>query len=148
MSNVTYWNASVSVDGRCVVSLGASTLSETLSRAFSDCVYYQSVYPSSAVVVCDIREQCSCCHNSGKVTIGTRTRKSVKCPECKGKGAAGALPDVRFAMPDCANRIILRQADSDDEWQQEKARIRRAVDSEQSAESVAGPWKTAGNLVA
>jgi hypothetical protein len=107
----TYWNVAVSVDGRVVCSSGDETLSKAISRAISDCVYYQAVYPGSKIAVCEIAESCAKCYNQGTVNIRKpRSVKVVKCPACKGKLATGCLEPIPFAMPDAANRITLLQA--------------------------------------
>lgn len=107
----TYWNLSVNVDGRCVVSSGDATLEKALSRAFSDCVYYKAIYPQAKIAVDDIHESCAKCHNIGTVNIRRpRSIRVVKCPECKGKLASGKLSAIAFEMPDAANRISLSQS--------------------------------------
>jgi hypothetical protein len=114
----TYWSWEVRVDGRCTVSAGDEKLSTALSRAISDAVYYQAVYPAAKITIAEIREACSGCHNAGEVSkkLSRHTlqhpcgTKLVRCPECKGKGAYGELADIPFVMPDSANCITLTQA--------------------------------------
>lgn len=107
----TYWNYEITVDGRCMMSAGDVSLSATLGRAIQDAVYYQAVYPDAKIVIGGIQEQCSKCHNLGKITVRRpRSSKRVNCPECKGKLAHGALDPIQFTMPDPANRITLAQA--------------------------------------
>jgi hypothetical protein len=113
----TYWSYEVRVDTRCVCSAGDDKLSNALSRAISDCVYYQAVYPAAKITIAEIREACSGCHNAGEISkkLSRRTLpnprgvKLVRCPECKGKGAHGELAEIPFVMPDPANRITLAQ---------------------------------------
>jgi len=102
----TYWNAEVSVDGRCVVSMGDPCLSKAIADAISHAVYYQANYPGSEVVITGIQEACARCHNMG---IVRRDRfRAMRCPDCKGKGAHGQLADIPFRMPNSANHIALR----------------------------------------
>ncbi len=107
----TYWNVEVQVDGTCKCSSGDTDLGTALSRALSDAIYYRAIYPEAKDIrVAGIRESCAGCHNLGTVTKRRpRSVKTVKCPECKGKLANGAIPDVPLAMPDPANGIRLIQ---------------------------------------
>jgi hypothetical protein len=108
----TYWSYEVRVDGRCVCSAGDEKLTDALSRAISDCVYYQAVYPAAQVTIADIREACAGCHNTGEISKkkDARHTRLVRCPECKGKGAHGEMAEIPFVMPDPANRITLTQS--------------------------------------
>ena len=109
----TYWNASVAVDGVTKCSGGDDTLAATLSRAITDCVYYQAIYPAAKVTIDGICESCAVCHNTGHVRQQrARSVRVLKCPECRGKLATGAVAPIAFQMPHEANRISLRQADA------------------------------------
>jgi hypothetical protein len=104
----TYGSTAVAVDGRLVVSSGDETLARALSRAVTDAVYYQAVYPTAKVAIVDVRESCARCHNAGTVTVRRpRSARTVRCPACGGKGARGRLDDIPFVMPDPANRVTL-----------------------------------------
>lgn len=100
----SYWNTSVYVGDRCVVSSGHASLSVALGGAVRDCVYYQAIYPDMKISVRDIEEACLTCHNSGEVRKKLRT---VKCPTCKGRGFHGEMAQIDFAMPDPANGVKL-----------------------------------------
>lgn len=104
----TYWNTEITVDGRCVCSSGDETLGKAISRATTDCVYYQTVYPDSKIAIRGIHEVCAACHNTGYAPLARRGR-TVKCHECKGKKADGLVDEIAFQMPDAANRIRLVQ---------------------------------------
>jgi hypothetical protein len=107
----TYWSYEVRIDGRCTVSSGDEKLSTALSRAISDCVYYQAVYPVAKITIAEIREACAGCHNTGEISKKLRNcSRLVRCPECKGKCAYGEMTEIPFVMPDPANRITLTQS--------------------------------------
>jgi len=93
----TYWNAEVRVNDNLKLCAVDSTLAKMLESAISSAVYYQAIYPSSRVSITGLTESCSACHNNKVVRS---VRRTVRCPECKGKGATGRLDDMLFRMPD------------------------------------------------
>jgi hypothetical protein len=104
----TYWSTAVAVDGRVVASSGDETLAKALSRAVTDAIYCQAVYPAAKVAIVDVHESCALCHNAGTVTVRRpRSARTVRCPACRGMGARGRLDDIPFVMPDPANRVTL-----------------------------------------
>lgn len=107
----TYWNYSIFIDGRCVCSAGEETLPAAITAGISSMIYYKAVNPDAKISMGGLLEACSRCHNAREVTIvGPRSRKTVRCPECKGKGALGHMVDIPLVMPDPANRISLVQS--------------------------------------
>ena len=109
----TYWCYEIEVDGRCVCSATGDALGLAISRAVTDCVYYQTVYPTSKITIGNIHESCARCNNTGytnKYAAPGRAGKTVRCANCKGKKASGLCDHIAFSMPDAANRISLVQA--------------------------------------
>jgi hypothetical protein len=110
----TYWNISVSVDGRTKSSSSKETAAEAIQQAITDAIYYQAIYPNETVAITDIKEYCSMCSNHGevyrKVSRPTANSKfTMRCPACKGKTATGQIADIKFTMPESTNHIELKQ---------------------------------------
>lgn len=111
----TYWSTTIYVNDFPKVCSGDKTLSEALSRAMSDAIYYQAMYPDCKISIREIEESCARCHNTGKVQQnGRRVIKMVRCPECRGKCAHGRLDDIPILLPDPPNGVrIVQGSDSD-----------------------------------
>jgi hypothetical protein len=101
----TYWSAQIMVGETCKVTVPNSDLALCLSGAITDAMYYMAIYPGEKISIRNVREYCVLCHNSGKII-----RKSVrwiKCPECKGHIATGAVATIPVELPNPANRVVL-----------------------------------------
>jgi hypothetical protein len=103
----TYWSFTILVNGRNVLCHGEETLSKAISRAITDVIYYAAVYPQAKIVIGEWRESCLKCHDAGSVFSVRNRFRSVRCPECKGKGVHNTLADIPFVMPDAAISLTM-----------------------------------------